>query len=51
MPHALAESAAALAFGDELVGLELFADSFDPWLASSTYEPWRTPGGRAFAAA
>ncbi len=39
------------AFGDELVGLELCGDSFDPWLASPTYKQWRTPGGRAFAAA
>jgi hypothetical protein len=41
LPPALAARAAVLAFGDELLDLELFGDG----------SQWRQPGGRIFAAA
>ncbi len=47
LPPALAARAAVLAFGDELLDL----DVPDPLLLDEDGLRWRQPGGRAFAAA
>jgi hypothetical protein len=49
LPLSFVECAAVLAFGDELLDLELPGDKYK-WLPGDDHK-WRTPGGRNFAAA
>jgi Ran GTPase-activating protein (RanGAP) involved in mRNA processing and transport len=49
LPRGFVEAAAVLAFGDELLDLELPNDKYK-WLPGNDHK-WRTPGGRSYAAA
>jgi hypothetical protein len=51
IPPALAARAAVLAFGDELVDLELPDDYFLQWFSLGDHWQWLSQGGREMAAA
>ncbi len=50
IPPGLAARAAVLAFGDELVDLELPNDTDSQWLPNDTDSQWLSQGGRELAA-